>query len=87
MKQRPKSYLEFEEDDEIPDEDANVSEIVNVHNSIVPRGSITGNISHSHTMSGQMPITKLSMSEISSGVTKRKNLLFSSQVSGLSSQK
>jgi len=51
----------------------------------MPRESITGNITYSNQKPGHF--MKMSMSDISSGVGKKQNMLFSSQISGLSSQR
>jgi len=81
------------EDDEIPDEQTNVAEVLQIHNRILPRESITDNIDHQNSsrFSENNPFSKISQMTVAeilrnetSGVKRGKGL-FSSHTSGLTS--
>lgn len=79
-----------EADEEIPDEETNVAEVISIHNSIVPRESITDNINLPGTERNSIrkTLNPGSVLEILHAKTtvNRKNILFSSNASALSSQ-
>lgn len=77
-----------DEEEDIPDEDSNTSEIIQFHGMIVPRESITSNIL-SHSFIGMTPFSHLSLSEVPSRdlmSTGKRNNILSSHASIFSSQ-
>ena len=82
-------YHNFDEEEEdIPDEGVTASEMIQVHNRIVPRDSITSNIL-THSFLAKTPFSQMSASEDSQqeiSAIKRHNNMYSSHASLLSSQ-